>query len=67
MTCKFCGCSDLAACDTPFGPCFWTLPEICSWCVTLALQSELLAEIFELEEPTPAYQGDTEMGALPTW
>lgn len=30
--CVFCGCSNLRACQTPEGPCFWVLPRVCSRC-----------------------------------
>ncbi|KKN54147.1 hypothetical protein LCGC14_0594960 [marine sediment metagenome] len=31
--CAACGCSNLNACITPSGPCFWVAADLCSGCV----------------------------------
>jgi len=31
--CRVCGCTQMDACETPAGPCFWVEPDLCSACV----------------------------------
>lgn len=31
--CRKCGCTEMSACATPIGPCFWVSPNLCSGCI----------------------------------
>lgn len=33
-TCRRCGCSELDACQTEHGACFWLEPDLCSACAS---------------------------------
>jgi hypothetical protein len=47
--CRICGCTQLRACVTEDGPCWWASPDLCSACLSAALQ-----EVFSGQTPLSA-------------